>query len=355
LAVASRIGDVGQSSSEREPSQEQRQEAYTRSMRRTSLFLVLLGVCWIPEMELSQSPIVAVATSLLVASVMIFSLSYSQFRIDSKYKQVTATTKDYFVANIYLYLIALLPAFVLLGVLYVLPRIGILTVVYADGLLLGVVLFLARFPLSLRLGHKAAPVTDAALLSSFSGLAVRMGVPRVDLYSIDWRRFKAANAFQAGPRRFTVFVSNYLLDNMSSEEVSAVMAHELAHAKKRHVLKLTVLVLCIAMVGSDFFIVGDTLNQGSPLPWVLVAAGFAVVFAGSRLTLGLQRRFELEADETAVRTLGDGRPMIGALRRLMNLNLLPAEGRSGTHPSVAKRVERIEQLMVGQQSEATAS
>jgi STE24 endopeptidase len=268
---------------------------------------------------------------------------------------VTATTKDYFVANIYLYLIALLPAFVLLGVLYILPRIGILTVVYVDGLLLGVVLFLARFPLSLRLGQKATPVTDAALLSSFSGLAGRMGVPRVDLYSIDWRRFKVANAFQARPRRYSVFISNYLLDNMSSEEVSAVMAHELVHAKKRHVLKLTALILCISMVGSDFFIVADALNQGSMLPLILLVAGFAVIFAGLSIVPRLQRRFELEADEVAVRTLGDGRPMISALRKLTDLNLLPVEERSGTHPSVAKRVERIEQLMVGQQFESAAS
>jgi Zn-dependent protease with chaperone function len=324
-------------------------------MRRASLLLALLVPCWLPEIALSQSPIVAVATSILFASAMILSLSYSQFRIDSRYKNVTATTKDYFMANTYLYLVALLPGFLLLGFLYVLPRVGILTVVYVDGLILGVILFLARFPLSLRLGQKATPVTDAALLSSFSCLAGRMGVPRVDLYSIDWQRFKLANAFQAGPRKFSVFVSNYLLDNMSSEEASAVMAHELAHAKKRHSLKLTALVLCVTMVGSDLFIVGDMLNQASLLPLIPIGAGFVVIFAGGNLVLRLQRRFELEADEVAVRTLGDGRPMISALRKLMDLNLLPAEARSGTHPSVAKRIESIEQLMAGQQPESAAS
>jgi Zn-dependent protease with chaperone function len=267
---------------------------------------------------------------------------------------VSATTKDYFMANTYLYLVALLPGFLLLGFLYVLPRVGILTVVYMDGVILGVILFLARFPLSLRLGQKATPVTDTALLSSFSGLAGRMGVPRVDLYSIDWQRFKVANAFQAGPRKFSVFVSNYLLDNMSSEEVSAVMAHELAHAKKRHALKLTALVLCVTMVGSDLFIVGDILNQASLFPLIPIGAGFVVVFAGGNLVLRLQRRFELEADETAVRTLGDGRPMISALRKLMDLNLLSAEARSGTHPSVAKRIENIERLTVGRQPESGA-
>lgn len=342
-------------SSGREPSQEQRQKAYTRSMRRASLFLALLVLCWLPEIALSQSPIVAVATSLLFASAMIFSLSYSQFRIDSRYKHVTATTKDYFMANTYLYLIALLPGLLLLGFFYVLPRAGILTVVYVDGLILGVILFLARFPLSLRLGQKATPVTDTALLSSFSGLACRMGVPRVDLYSIDWQRFKVANAFQAGPRKFSVFVSNYLLDNMSTEEVSAVMAHELAHAKKRHALKLTALVLFVTMVGSDLFIVGDMLNQASLLPLIPIGAGFAVIFAGGNLVLRLQRRFELEADEAAVRTLGDGRSMISALRKLMDLNLLPAEARSSTHPSVAKRIESIERLTAGQPPESAAS
>jgi len=315
-------------------------------MRRSTLvsgFLGLLLVAsWFPEIALSQAPIVAVPISILIASTSIVLLSYSQFKIDSKYKHVTATTKDYFVSNTYLYLIALLPGLVFVGFYYLLPRFGILTMIYVDGLVLGIILFLARFPLALRLGQRAVQVTDSSVLSSFSGLAGKMGVPHVDLYSIDWRRFKVANAFQSGPRKFSVFISNYLLDNMTTEEVSAVMAHELGHAKRRHVLKVTTLLLCTSMIGIDFFVIAFALNQTSFWPLIPIAAGFIMIFAGPQLVLRLQRKFELEADEIAVRTLGDGRPMVSALQKLMDLNLLPAEGKSGTHPSVTKRIQRIE-------------
>jgi hypothetical protein len=52
-----------------------------------------------------------------------------------------------------------------------------------------------------------------------------------------------------------------------------------------------------------------------------------------------------EADEIAVRTLGEGRSLVSALQKLVALNLVPADRKSGAHPSVAKRIKRIEQIM----------
>ena len=253
-------------------------------MRRSSLISGFLGLLlvasWFPEIVLSQAPIVAVSISILIASTFIVLLSYSQFKIDSKYKHVTATTKDYFVSNTPLYLIALIPGLVLLGYENILPKFGVLTVVYVDGLLLCILLFLARFPLAFRLGQRATPITDPSLLSSFSVLARKMGIPRVDLYSIDWRKFKVANAFQAGPRKFSIFISNYLLDNMTEGEVSAVMAHELAHAKMKHVLKATTLLLGTSMLGVNFLVFGAVFNQTSLWRAILIAAGIGMIFLG---------------------------------------------------------------------------
>jgi STE24 endopeptidase len=240
---------------------------------------------------------------------------------------------------------ALVPGLVVLGFRYVLPKFGILTAVYADGLLLAIFLFFARFPVVLRLGQRTVRITDESVLSSFSGLANKMGISHVDLYSIDWKKFKMANAFQAGPSKFSVFVSNYLLENMTSEEVNAVMAHELAHAKRKHVIKISGLFLMTSIVGIDLFVLAATLNQSSFWPVILSVVGFVVIFLGPQLVLRLQRKFEFEADEIAVRTIGNGEPLVRALQKLVDLNLMPAETKSGTHPSLEKRVQRIEQII----------
>ena len=321
------------------------QKEYTKKINFVNFFLGLFLVfSWFPEIVLFQAPIIAISLSMLIASVGMFLLSFSQFRIDRRYKHVTATQKDYLVLNIPFYLMALVPGLALLGFKYVLPKFGILTAIYADGLLLISFLFFARFPVALRLGQRAVPITDESVLSSFSGLADKMGISHIDLYSIDWRKFKIANAFQAGPSKFSVFVSNYLLENMSNEEVNAVMAHELAHAKRKHAMKISGLFLLTSIIGMDLFVVA-ALVQTSIWSLMPILAGFVVLFLGPQLVLRLQRKFELEADEIAVRALGEGRPLVSALQKLVELNLVPADRKSGTHPSVAKRIKRIEQIM----------
>jgi STE24 endopeptidase len=131
---------------------------------------------------------------------------------------------------------------------------------------------------------------------------------------------------------------------MSNEEVNAVMAHELAHAKRKHVMKISGLLLFTSIIGLDLFVVAATLGQNSIWPLISILAGFVVLFLGPQLVLRLQRKFELEADEIAVRTLGEGRPLVSALQKLVELNLVPADRKSGTHPSIAKRIKRIEQI-----------
>ena len=321
------------------------QKEYTKRRNFVNFFLSLFLVfSWFPEVVLPQEPIAAILLSLLIASVGLFLLSFTQFRIDRRYKHVTATQKDYLVLNTPFYLIALVPGLALLGFKYVLPMFGVLTAVYADVLLLIGFVFFAKLPVALRLGQRAVPITDESLLSSFSGLANKMGISHVDLYSIDWKRFKIANAFQAGPSKFSVYISNYLLENMTSEEVNAVMAHELAHARQKHVMKISGLLLLTSIIGVDFFIGAATLGQTSVWPLIFILAGFVAMFLGSQLVLRLQRKFELEADEIAVRTLGEGKHMVSALQKLVGLNLVPADRKSGTHPSIAKRIQRIEQI-----------
>lgn len=87
---------------------ESQPKEYTKKRNFVNFFLVLFLVfSWFPEIMLFQAPIVAISLSMLIASVGVFLLSLSQFRMDRRYKHVTATEKDYLVLNIPLYLMAL--------------------------------------------------------------------------------------------------------------------------------------------------------------------------------------------------------------------------------------------------------
>jgi Zn-dependent protease with chaperone function len=110
-------------------------------------------------------------------------------------------------------------------------------------------------------------------------------------------------------------------------------------------MKISGLFLFTSIIGIDLFVVAATLGQSSIWPLISIPAGFVVLFLSPQLVLRLQRKFEFEADEIAVRTLGEGRPMVSALQKLMELNLVPADRKSGTHPSIAKRIQRIEQII----------
>jgi STE24 endopeptidase len=131
---------------------------------------------------------------------------------------------------------------------------------------------------------------------------------------------------------------------MTEDEVLAVMAHELAHAKRKHVAKSMALFLFPALIAIDLLIFGDTLAQTNLLGVIPFVLGFALIFIGPQIALRFQRKFELDADEIAVRTLGDGKSMINALQKLAELNLMPGNKGSPTHPSITKRIQRIEQM-----------
>ncbi len=317
---------------------------YQRKIKRLNFLLLLVLLSWLPEAGSSGTPLVDILLSTLIASVFVLLYSFFQFRIEKKYRQVTASQRDYLISNLPFYVIALVPSLATILILNGLPKLGYLSIVYVDIAIVLIYVLVARYPFSIRLGQRATLIKDETLLSSFRELSNKMGVQNVQLYSIDWSKFKIANAFQAGPSKFSVYVSNYLTEKMTKDEVLAVMAHELAHAKRRHVAKSLSLYLFSALIAIDLLILGGTLPQSNLLGIISILSGIALIFIGSQIALRFQRKFELEADEIAARTIGSGKPMINALQRLVELNLISKSKGSPTHPSVTARVNKIEHM-----------
>lgn len=160
----------------------------------------------------------------------------------------------------------------------------------------------------------------------------------------------AANAAAVGlvPRYSHVLVTDRLIRELSPSETRAVLAHEAAHLKMRHMLKLAVLfcVVYYAMRGLTLA-VGTTL-VGIPLQYLSV--GFSVFSIALFLFTSrwLSRSFELEADRGAVLEYGaEPSELAGALTRLEAIN-----GRGwgrladfiGTHPNPNRRRDALSKL-----------
>jgi Zn-dependent protease with chaperone function len=324
---------------------QQLQNEYLRSLGPPGL-ASFLGIL-VPVMAVAEAQgyvLEAMAVGGL-ASVGLFALSaHLQFKVDTKFKETTASRMDYFISNVPALVLAQLGALFVAAYYYLLPRLGVLTLVAVDGIVVSALIVFSEFPPAFRVGRRVSPITDGPLLSSFLALARQMGIEHVDFYSVDWRMFKVANAFQVGPTRFSVYVSNYLLEGMTEEEAKAVVAHELAHAQRRHVAKGLALTLAFLLVTIDIFVSTQLVNPAFVVP--MLVGGMAAIVVGSRALVHFRRNYEFEADEVAVKTMGEGASTEGALRKLAKLNLVPGDRDSATHPSVSKRIQRIERLRV---------
>lgn len=196
----------------------------------------------------------------------------------------------------------------------------------------GVVFLLAsrRRMRALRLEPHA--LTEGELRDRIFALAARAGVSLKQIYLLPALKVRLANALAAVGN--IVLLTDYLLENLSRREVDAVVAHELAHLKRRHPLLLVVVAAALIMV---------------PMMWGPAWRGVAVPLGpllAILVVLLASRRFERSADVLAARLTGDPEALITALVKLASLNLLPVHwGKLDeallTHPSARRRAEAL--------------
>jgi Zn-dependent protease with chaperone function len=202
-------------------------------------------------------------------------------------------------------------------------------------------LWLLRRTLS-ALGTIPQAVTSGPLRDRIFELAARADVRLKQLYVMPMARLQGANAFAVS--NGTVMLTDVLLEQLSEREVVAVMAHEVAHLKHKHPIR-------IARTGLFALIFPLILLQWlSLLRWLPSILAIAVPVLSSLLaTLMVRRRYEYQADATAIELCGDPEALISGLIRISALNHVPLHWgrwaeRSLTHPSTRRRLVRIAQL-----------
>ncbi|MBN2509067.1 MAG: M48 family metalloprotease [Spirochaetales bacterium] len=214
-----------------------------------------------------------------------------------------------------------------------------------------VLLINAASPWLYTLVLKARPLEDSPRKQALTSLLQTSDIRRAELYAYPGKSQKQANALVTGLMNKRIFISDYLMDHLDDAELAAILGHEIGHMKKRHVparigLVLLVLPLVFGLVALlEYAREYLYLSIPRPLEIGLLAALILSYIVGLRLWLF--RRQEYAADAYSCSLGSTPSVMAGALRKLAALNhsaqnLHALDEKLQTHPSIARRVSRLE-------------
>ncbi|OGP69079.1 MAG: hypothetical protein A2169_02615 [Deltaproteobacteria bacterium RBG_13_47_9] len=194
-----------------------------------------------------------------------------------------------------------------------------------------------------------------ATLMEKAGLRAK-GVFRMDA----GKRSRHTNAYFTGiGRNKRIVLFDTLLASHHEEEILAVLAHEIGHWKKKHVLKqiiaLEILSLAVFYAVAkllDWPLLYQTFGFHEMLPCVglfLTGTFFSLLgYYVQPLESAILRKFEWEADDFALHMMKTSAPIQSALKRLAADNLVNLTPHPlyawfyYSHPPLMERIERLQ-------------
>jgi STE24 endopeptidase len=212
--------------------------------------------------------------------------------------------------------------------------------------------------------NKFEPLADETLKTRVNALMQRCGFAAKGLFVMDGSKRSAhANAYFTGfgaAKRVVFF--DTLLKQLSPGEIDAVLAHELGHYKRRHILKRIVMMFALSLAGfallgwvssQAWFYSGlgvtpsmDTPNDALALLLFMMVVPLFTFFL-SPLMAQLSRKHEFEADAYAVEHTS-GPDLASALLKLYKDNAStltpdPVYARFYySHPPASERLSRLQ-------------
>jgi STE24 endopeptidase len=215
--------------------------------------------------------------------------------------------------------------------------------------------------------NKFTPLADASLRARIDALLARCDFHARAVYVMDGSKRSAhGNAYFTGlGREKRIVFFDTLLQSLTPAQVEAVLAHELAHFKLRHIPQRIVVSGLTSFAGfallgwlaqRDWFYqalgVAQPGNSAAVLLFALVLPAFTWVL--SPLAAAWSRRHEYEADAFAAR-FSNGPELARALVSLYRENastLTPDPWHSAIYDSHPPPVQRIARLLAGQPGSA---
>ena len=214
--------------------------------------------------------------------------------------------------------------------------------------------------------HDFKPLEVGELRDAILALSDKLDFPVKEVSVVDGsKRSSKANAFFAGfgkTRRIALY--DTLIGSHSTEEIVAVLAHEIGHNKRRHVpvgmavglaeMGLMLFLLSWVLKSPDFFLAFGV--AGTPVGMGLVLLGILYQPLGiltGLLGLALSRKNEFEADAFAAAAVGSSVPLMEGLKRLSRDHLAHPQPHPlavflhYSHPPLVERLAALERLQLG--------
>ena len=176
--------------------------------------------------------------------------------------------------------------------------------------------------------NKLTPLENGDLRSKIEAYSKKVGYSLKNIFVIDGsKRSSKANAFFSGlgPRK-TIALYDTLIEKHSDEELVSVLAHEVGHYKKKHILLSMLITICqlgimcyLFEMCISFDVIANSLGSSS-MNFHIGIIAFSFLYSPIGLIIGilmniLSRKNEFEADEYAKLTY-DGNALSLALKKL---------------------------------------
>lgn len=316
--------------------------------------------------EIVSGIIFIVVLVLLMEILQIPFAAYNTFVIEEKYGFNKTSVKTFItdiIKNLFLIFVIGIPVFSL--IVWFFMEFSSFAWIYAS---VTVILFelLITFiaPVFIMpLFNKYVPLEDGELKTELEKYAEKQNFKMKGLYKMDGsKRSTKTNAFFTGFGKFRrIVLFDTLIEKHTTQELVSVLAHEMGHYKKGHILKFmimsflnTVIIffLLSLFIGNKELFAAFKMQEIS-VYGALIFFGFLYTPISMFLSViqnVISRKYEYEADAYSVTTYKNPQSMIQALKKLSvdNLtNLTPHKMKvfmEYSHPPVLERIKAIRNI-----------
>ena len=314
-----------------------------------------------PFMQMTAVVLLSAVSDLLLIP---FSY-YDTMGIEEKYGFNRSSKKTFWLDQLKGFLIGILLSAVIGSLLmWTHQALGdLLIIVFAGAMTLLLLAISFLYPVLSRIFNKFTPLEDGELKEKLTGLLEKHGYKVRAIQVMDAsRRTTKSNAYFSGFGKMkTIVLYDTMIEQMTTDEICAVFAHEMGHGLHKDTLRNQVMsFLMMLVVGVLAWLTLRTPGIWPAFGFDSVNYGFAMILIMSvefalisplfgLLTNYLSRKAEYRADAQAVQE-GYGEALISGLKKLSRENfadLAPSPllvRLEYSHPTLSQRINAIRKM-----------